>query len=179
MPAPWRVAYVRSRQEKELARHLLRHGIAFYLPLEEKRVRRAGRRFVSFLPLFPGYLFFRGLAEERRTVVRSELLVAELEVWDQPLLDRELRTLWRLQESGVAMAPHPYLGPGDAVEIVEGPFRGLRGTVVREKGRNRLVVSVSLLRQSVAAEFEREVLEPARELFAPQRRPRHAHPPAG
>jgi hypothetical protein len=28
---PWRVAYVRSRQEKELARLLLRLGVPFYL----------------------------------------------------------------------------------------------------------------------------------------------------
>ena len=31
-PDPWRVAHVRSRQEKVLARHLLQNDIAFYLP---------------------------------------------------------------------------------------------------------------------------------------------------
>ncbi|HEV3457653.1 MAG TPA: hypothetical protein VHG32_13905 [Thermoanaerobaculia bacterium] len=30
---PWRVAYVRSRQEKELARLCLRQEVPFYLPL--------------------------------------------------------------------------------------------------------------------------------------------------
>jgi len=153
---------VRSRQEKEVARRLLRQGVPFYLPLAEKQVRRGGRRFVSYLPLFPGYLFFRGAAEERRTALADERVVAVLEAPDQPRLAAELRTLWRLQESGAAMVLHPYLGPGDAVEVVDGPFRGLGGTVLRQKGRTRLVVSVSLLRQSVAAEFEREALAPGR-----------------
>jgi transcription antitermination factor NusG len=92
-----------------------------------------------------------------------------LEVLDQPRLDAELRALWRLQESGASLVPHPYLGPGDAVEVVEGPFRGLSGTVLREKGRTRLVVAVTFLRQSVAAEFEREALAPARRMTGPRR----------
>lgn len=163
---PWRVAYVRSRQEKELARLLLRLNVPFYLPLAEKQVRRAGRRFVSYLPLFPGYLFFRGArgwAAESGPARWDDRLVSVLEVPDQPRLEAELRVLWRLQQSGAAFEDFPYLvAPGDAVEVVDGPFQGLRGTVLREKGRTRLVVSVSFLRQSVAAEFEREALAPAR-----------------
>lgn len=163
---PWRVAYVRSRQEKELARLLLRLNVPFYLPLVEKQVRRAGRRFVSFLPLFPGYLFFRGgrgWAAESGPARWDDRLVSVLEVPDQPRLEAELRVLWRLQQSGAAFEGFPYpVAPGDAVEVIDGPFQGLRGTVLREKGRTRLVVSVSFLRQSVAAEFERESLAPAR-----------------
>ena len=165
---PWRVAYVRSRHEKELARLLLRLRVPFYLPLAEKKVRRAGRWFVSFLPLFPGYLFFRGARGSLGSPAESgaprwdDRLVSVLEVPDQPRLDAELRVLWRLQQSGAAFEDFPYLAPGDAVEVIDGPFQGLRGTVLREKGRTRLVVSVSFLRQSVAAEFEREALAPAR-----------------
>jgi len=162
---PWRVAYVRSRQEKELARLLLRMQVPFYLPLAEKQVRRAGRRFVSFLPLFPGYLFFRGprgWAAESGAARWDDRLVSVLEVPDQPRLDAELRVLWQLQQSGAAFEDFPYLAPGDAVEVIDGPFQGLHGTVLREKGRTRLVVSVSFLRQSVAAEFEREALAPTR-----------------
>jgi len=157
---PWRVAHVRSRQEKGLARHLLSHGVAFYLPLHEKRMRRAGRTFVSQLPLFPGYVFFRATLGERRTALDSDLVAALLEVPDQERLEGELESLWRLQESGLPLVPHPYLGPGDEVVVVHGPLRGWTGTVLRAKGSVKLVVSVSFLRQSVAAEFEREALAP-------------------
>jgi transcription antitermination factor NusG len=180
---PWRVAHVRSRQEKELARSLLRAEVPFYLPLAEKRVRRAGRWFVSHLPLFPGYVFFRGpsACAAARRVLWDERVVSVLEVPDQPRLAAELLTLRRLQESGAAFEAHPYLGPGDAVEVVEGPFRGTVGTVLRGRGRAnraRLVVSVTFLRQSVAVEFERAALAPA----GPVRRPlgmrrRQLHPP--
>jgi transcription antitermination factor NusG len=159
---PWWVAYVRSRQEKTLARHLAAQGVGFYLPQAEKRTRRAGRTFVSSLPLFPGYLFFRGTAEARRAALRSDLIVQILAVQDQERLHCELEGLWRLQEAGAPLVPHPYLEAGDEVEIMDGPFRGWTGTVLREKGRLRLVVSVTFLRQSVAAELDREVLAPLR-----------------
>lgn len=159
---PWWVAYVRSRQEKGLARHLAEHRVGFYLPQAEKRAHRAGRTFVSSLPLFPGYVFFRGTAEARRTALRSNLIVEVLGVLDQERLHGELESLWQLQREGAPLVPHPYLEAGDLVEIVDGPFRGWTGTVLREKGRLRLVVSVSFLRQSVAAELDREVLAPLR-----------------
>ena len=159
---PWWVAYARSRQEKALARHLLGHEVGFYLPQAEKQVRRAGRTFVSSLPLFPGYLFFRGTPEARREALRSNLIVEVLPVLDQERLQGELESLWRLQQSGAPLVPHPYLEAGDEVEIVDGPFRGATGTVLREKGRLRLIVSVTFLRQSVAAELDREVLAPLR-----------------
>jgi transcription antitermination factor NusG len=159
---PWWVAYVRSRQEKGLGRHLSGHGVGFYLPQAEKRTRRAGRTFVSSLPLFPGYLFFRGTPEARRTALRSDLIVQVLAVRDQEGLHAELASLWRLQQAGASLVPHPYIEVGDEVEIVDGPLRGWTGTVLREKGRLRLVVSVTFLRQSVAAELDRELLAPLR-----------------
>jgi len=159
---PWWVAYVRSRQEKGLARHLGGHGVGFYLPQAEKQTRRAGRTFLSSLPLFPGYLFFRGTAEARRTALRSDLIVQVLGVTDQERLQQELENLWRLQQTGAPLVSHPYLEAGDQVEVVDGPFRGWTGTVLREKGRLRLIVSVTFLRQSVAAELDREVLAPLR-----------------
>src|SRR5450756_1410944 len=48
---PWWVAHVKSRQEKALARHLQPLGIPYYLPQREQKIRRAGRKFVSSLPL--------------------------------------------------------------------------------------------------------------------------------
>ena len=160
---PWWVAWVRSRQEKGLARHLAGHEVGFYLPQSEKRVRRTGRTFVSSLPLFPGYLFFRGSAAARRTALESHLVVQVLPVADQERLERELSSLWRLQQAGVPLVSHPYLAIGDEVEVVDGPFRGWTGRVLREKGRLRLIVSITLLRQSVAAELDREALAPLRQ----------------
>jgi len=160
---PWWVAWVRSRQEKGLARHLAGRGVGFYLPQASKQTLRAGRSFVSSLPLFPGYLFFRGPAAARLEALQSNLIVQVLPVLGQEELQRELVSLWQLQQSGAPLIPVPYLEVGDEVEVMDGPFRGWTGKVLREKGKLRLVVSITLLRQSVAAELGREILAPLRQ----------------
>jgi transcriptional antiterminator RfaH len=152
----WFVAYTRGRQEKALARHLLPLSIPFYLPLSEKVTRRSGRTFTSYLPLFPGYVFLRGSAAQRIAALRSNLIVRVLEVADQRLLGEELRTLRRFQLAGVNLSPLPTFAPGDPVRVTAGPFSGCLGTVVRDQGQLRLVVSVSILQRSVAVELDRE-----------------------
>lgn len=157
---PWLVAHVKSRQEKALARYLQPLGIPYYLPQREQKIRRAGRSFVSFLPLFPGYLFLRGLDDVRYLALRSNLAAQVIDVVDQPLLGGELRHLRTLQESGLPLVSHPFIEPGSAVSITDGPFRGYQGFVLRAKGRLRIVVSISMLRTSLAVELDREALVP-------------------
>jgi transcriptional antiterminator RfaH len=157
---PWSVAHTRSRQEKALARHLAPLGVPFYVPQHEKKTRRGGREFVSHLPLFPGYVFLRGGAAERQAALRSNLVVRILEVKDQALLGGELVQLRALQLSGATFAALEELSPGDPVRVVEGPFRGYTGVVLRGQTRLRLLVSVTMLRLSVAVEFERVALAP-------------------
>src|ERR1044071_2357067 len=82
---PWRVAHVRSRQEKVLARYLAARHVAFFLPQTEKSVTRAGRRRTSHAPLFPGYVFFRGGDAARHAALRSNVVANVIEVENQPL----------------------------------------------------------------------------------------------
>jgi len=152
---PWRIAHVRSRQEKVLARHLLQHAISFYLPQVEKRGTRGGRPSASYVPLFPGYVFFRGGAAARQVALRSNVVASLIDVDDQALLNAQLAQLRRLQLDGASLVPAEELEAGDAVRITEGAFAGYEGVVVRSAGGERLVVSVSLLRKSVVVEFPR------------------------
>ena len=157
---PWWVAHVRSRQEKVLARHVTPLEVPFYLPQRELAKKRGGRRFVSYRPLFPGYFFFRGCDSQRAAVLRSHVVVRLLEVPDQDLLTRELRELRALQEAGATLVPYVPMAPGTSVRVIEGPFSGYTGSVLREQSRLRLIVSISMLRQAVAVEFDREAIVP-------------------
>ena len=158
---PWWVAHVRSRQEKVLARECRLRGIPFYLPLREHRVARNGRRRVSFLPLFPGYLFVRGdLEHERLELLRTNLCVNVLTVLDQDGLGYDLAQVRRLQESGLPLFPHPELTKGSVVRIAEGPFEGMTGRVTALKGKSRFVVSVRFIHRAVSVELDRDALVP-------------------
>ena len=155
---PWTVAHTRSRQEKVLARHLQSLGIHHYLPQYERQVRRGSRRFVSYLPIFPGYVFLRPDSSVRTDIFRSGVVVKLLEVLDQDLLHAELRQLRALQESGASLIPYADLAVGDLVRIVDGPFGGYRGQILRSPSGPRLIVSVSMLQRYVTVEFDRSSL---------------------
>ena len=62
----WMVLYTKPRQEKSLARELLRRSVPFYLPLVKKNLQYGRRRVTSFAPLFGGLcLHVQGSKSER------------------------------------------------------------------------------------------------------------------
>lgn len=156
--APWEIAHLRSRQEKSIARLLLDAQKPFYLPQIEQKKKVSGRTFISHLPLFPGYIFVRRVDGLREALWRTSAVANMLEVADQTQLTAELLQIRQLQLSGAILTPRSDLVPGDAVRIEEGAFRGYTGTVIKERGSLRLIVSVSILRKAVSVEFPREVL---------------------
>jgi transcription antitermination factor NusG len=159
---PWWVAHLRSRQEKRFARYLRERRVPFYLPQMEKRSRRNGRTVISYLPLFGGYVFFRGAPRDAATATRSHLIANLLEPVDQAELDSELFQLHSLQVNCQKLVPYPYVGKGDVACVTEGAFKGLRGQVIRERGSERLVLSITFIRQSVTVEIDRDLVAPHR-----------------
>jgi transcriptional antiterminator RfaH len=161
--SPWWVAHVRSRQEKMAARESRFLGIPSFLPQYEKSMRRLGRTRTAYLPLFTGYLFFRGGLDSRSEMLRTDRCVRILEVRDQDSLDSDLKQIRRLQLAGVPLVSHPEVKVGDTVRIAEGPFEGISGVIVRERGETRLVVTVRFINKFVSVELDRVavVLEPA------------------
>ena len=160
LPEPWWVAHLRSRQEKAFARYLRLYGIASYLPQTEKRLRRDGRTIVSWLPLFAGYVFFRGTHSDTARALRSHVVVNLLAPFDQETFASELRQLVDLQRSSGRLTLYPHLSAGDPVLITDGVFAGYSGVVQRLPSGERLIVSISFIRQSVAVELDRESIRP-------------------
>lgn len=160
--APWRILHVRGRHEKLVTRAGVEARIPMYLPQMEKRVRKNGRTFVSHLPLFPGYVFSRGDGQSDAALWRTGGVVRILPVSDHEQLREELLQLRELQANGASFVPCPFIGVGDDVRITDGVFAGYRGKVVREKGSDVLIVSVSIIQHSVAVELARDRVTPAK-----------------
>ncbi|HEX3580277.1 MAG TPA: transcription termination/antitermination NusG family protein [Thermoanaerobaculia bacterium] len=156
--SPWEIAQVRSRHEKTLARLLLDRQQPFYLPQLEKKVRRAGRTFTSFFPLFSGYVFLRRTPATRQVLWSTEAIARVIRVEDQTLLTKELEQIRSLQERGATLVVLPDLVAGDPVQIKDGVFQGYFGTVLRDRDEQRLVVTITAVNKSVVADLPRESL---------------------
>ena len=68
----------------------------------------------------------------------------------------------KLLHSGLPILPYPYLQEGQRVRITGGPLADTEGIVVRlNPKKGVLVVSVNLLRRSVAVQLDCTLLEAA------------------
>ncbi len=154
--ARWWVLRTRPRCEKALARSLFDQGISFFLPLFERRHRMQGRRVVSHLPLFSGYVFLHGTTEARLAALKTNRVLHSLFVTDdeQSQLYADLRRFFLLMECGAPLSPESRLAPGTLAEVTDGPFAGFRGTVLRCARSTRLVVALHFLQQGASVEVD-------------------------
>ena len=76
-------------------------------------------------------------------------------------MPEELQSIETMTESGLELAPWPYLEVGERVLIREGPLRGMEGILLAFKGEFRLIVSIGLLQRSMSIEIDRHWAESA------------------
>jgi len=77
-----------------------------------------------------------------------------------PAKDEEVSSLMILDGTDRTVQNQTYVKTGDRVMIMEGPLMGLVGFYLRHKGQSdKVVVSVELLKRSLAVEIEDWALE--------------------
>ena len=157
----WFAAYTTPRHEKAVARHFQVRNVEHFLPLfHTVRRWKNGCKVPVEFPVFPSYVFVRTSprASSRLLEVpgllsfvgqgRTALAIPDVEI---ELLRSEL-PLRKFE-------PHPYLVVGCRVRIARGPLAGACGVLVRKKNDLRVVLSVDLIRQSVAVEVSADEVE--------------------
>jgi transcriptional antiterminator RfaH len=156
----WMVLYTKARQEKALARDLLRREIPFYLPVVKRNWVRQGRRRSSYAPLFAGYVFLYGSEAERIASLTTNHISRVLVVPDPGRLIQDLQHLRHLIASDAPLTVESRLTPGRRVRVRQGPFAGIEGTVLARRGKTRLLVSVNFLQQGASVQIDDFQLEP-------------------
>ncbi len=162
----WYAAQTRSNFEKRVAVELEAKGVESYLPAYQEVHQWKDRRKRIDVPLFPGYVFVRFVdwPAHRLAVLQTAGVLrllghgGELE----PVDNAELDAVRLLLKSNSRCVPHPFLREGARVRVKRGALAGIEGILTRFKNQSRLVISVTLLAQSVALEVDMagvEVLE--------------------
>ena len=156
----WHVLYVKPRCEKKMLGHCESHGVECDLPLRQETKIYQRRKVTVSKPVFPGYVFLRFSAEQKLTVLKSNLVVRILPV------DNQGRFVSELQQIRQALAIDPTLDAcaafqaGRRVVIRNGPFQGLEGVVQAVKGRTKVVLNVDMIGRAIAVEVGMEFLDP-------------------
>jgi len=172
----WYAAYTASCREKRVAEHLDIRQIERYLPLyRSPRKWKNGCRVELERPLFPGYVFVRMTAAARVAVLQVPgiLSIVSRGREPQPFADDTIENL-RSNLHLCNAEPHAYVVMGERVSICAGPFAGLSGIVVRNKGHLRVVITLDLIMKSMAVEVDSKDIEPVvrlAQIYEPRQEP--------
>jgi len=156
----WFVLSSKPKHEKVVAVNLQAKGLESYLPLYRARRQWTDRLQPVDLPLFPGYVFCRFAYANRFGILNTPVVLSLVSFANAPtpVEDDEIARIRTIQASGLPAQPWQYLRVGQRARIERGSLAGLEGILIREKDALRVVVSVELLRRSVAVEIDRDMI---------------------
>lgn len=157
----WYAAHTRHQHEKMVAGILANKGFEVFLPLYTEARQWRDRVKKIELPLFSCYVFLRGDLDRRLAIVTTPgvhgLVCSAGKLAAIP--EEEIQAVRSVIENRINVEPHPFLKCGDLVRVKSGALSGLEGFLVRKKGLTRLIISVTLLERSVAAEVDASTVE--------------------
>jgi transcription antitermination factor NusG len=158
----WFALQVRTRWENSTAVLLSGKGYQTLLPSYQTKKRWNGRVKQMSAPLFPGYVFCQFDALKRLPILITPGVISVVGRGRVPfpVNDGEIAAIQTIVASGFQAEPWPYLEVGQRIRIEGDSLNGLEGILIQFKGNNRIVVSVSLLRRSVALEIDRDCVRP-------------------
>lgn len=151
--ARWIAVNTHPHRERFALEHLGRQGYVAYCPMIQRQIRHARRTKEVLRPLFPSYLFVRINPELQRwrpilstygvrTLVRNGDRLGFVE-------DGLIESLRAREMDGVITRPAEPFRMGQQVRMRGGPFDGLVATIIEMDEKDRLVVLMDLLNQSV------------------------------
>lgn len=159
----WYAFRVRPRHEKLVSTSLRSKGHEEFLPLARALHKWADRTKTIDLPLFPGYIFCEA---ERCLIGRIRSTPGIIDVvragsTPAPASREEIETLRQAALKFLPMESCPLIETtvGRWLHIASGPLSGLSGLLVEVRGRQRLILSVDLLRRSVLVELPMDAVD--------------------
>lgn len=147
----WFVAYVRSCQERNVARRLSSRGLETYIPIQKQKRKWSDRiKMVDHLVL-PRIVFVFATEAERLESLKTEPYLTAYMTdhgTHKPVIvpQRQLDVFRQMVEgSGREVRVRDNLAPGDSVRIASGPLQGLECQLVTVNSQRCLAVSLGAL----------------------------------
>lgn len=154
--AQWYAVYTRSRYEKVVARQLTEWDVEHFLPLVPKLRYWKDRKKIIDLPIFPSYVFVNINLTERLSVLQADGVVrfVSFNGKPSPIPGKQIEDVRRLLKYPERVETAPYFAYGDSVEITTGPFAGICGKIIQNRGHQRLLVGIDIIQQAVSVEID-------------------------
>lgn len=142
----WYAIYTKPRAEKKVFERFCEYGYDAYLPLLTTVREWSDRKKKVTSPLISGYVFVKINKELLFDTLKIQGTLGVLRYLGKPAIirDCEIENLRILINGGaeLELLSADFFVKGDAVEVVSGPFQGLRGVSLVVQGKLRIVVQI-------------------------------------
>jgi transcription antitermination factor NusG len=152
----WYAIYTRPRHEKKVNDLLLEKKQVVFLPLITQMRRWKDRKKKIEMPLFSSYLFVYFDYKYRFDILQTSGIVKIINFKGVPAVvpNWQIDALKKMLEHPEKIMLENYAHPGELVEVIDGPFKGMKGMVKSLRGESRLVLSIEGIMQSVSVEID-------------------------
>jgi transcription antitermination factor NusG len=153
----WFALNARQRREKFVSTTLHSKGYESFLPFSRAKRRWTDRVKNIEIPLFPGYVFCRFDPRDKLSILTIPGVLSIVGNGKVPISieDAEIQALQTVVYSGLLAQEWGYLEVGKRITIEQGPLQGVQGTVLNcESHKKKLLVSITLLRRSIAVNID-------------------------
>jgi len=160
----WYAAYTRCNHERVVNKLLTEKGVKTFLPTIIVPSRRRDRKILIKRSLFPNYLFIE-LNEVYDNWMKTYRTPGLVHICGNgrpmPVPADDIESIRIFVNSDRNLYPLPYLQVGSRVQVIAGALAGAIGILTKEdRKRRRLIVSVELMGQSVAATLYDDEVKP-------------------
>jgi transcriptional antiterminator RfaH len=148
----WYPLYTRSRFEKQAYQQLIKSGYEAFLPMQKSIRQWSDRKKIVEVPLISSYVFVRISRNKLFDVVNVYGISRYISFHGQPAIarDEEIEILKRaLLNNNEIEVKDGLLNTGTEVKFSTGAFSGYSGKVIKQSGKNKLVVELEGLGKTI------------------------------
>jgi transcription antitermination factor NusG len=144
----WFALVTRSRAEKKVAERISQQWNTF-LPLYTQWRQWSDRKKKVQVPLIPSFVFVNTTERELSAILKDDGVVRVLRYLGKPAVvrDEEIEVL-RLftKNKNIIQTINPIdLSKGEMVEIVQGPFAGIKANYINHSGKHKIIVNIEAI----------------------------------
>jgi transcriptional antiterminator RfaH len=148
----WFAVYTNPRAEKRAYADIVSKGIHAYLPLQRTLRQWSDRKKWVEEPLFRSYIFVNIAETEYFEVLNTPGVVryVTFEGKAVPVPEKQIEAIrYFLSNEDLSVEITGELLPGNKIEIMRGPLRGLLGELMEISGRHKVRVEITAIGQSL------------------------------
>lgn len=158
----WFAVYVNVKHERKVVQKLHEKGLEAYSPVVKKLQQWSDRKKWVEFPMLSGYVFVKIDLKDKEKVLNCPGVFAFIKFngVEAKIRDSEILILRSIEASGYDVSQEvAEMKLNDRAEIVQGPLKGLTGTIVRIKNTEYLQLALESLNQTIKVIVPKHIIK--------------------